>query len=43
MLVERAPGLFAALYSEDYVMDTLYPDSPAALDPVQVLPAPASL
>jgi hypothetical protein len=43
MLVERAPGLFAALYSEDYVMDTLYPESPASLDPVQALPAPASL
>ena len=42
MLVERAPGLFAALLSEEYVMDTLYPDMPATLDAPVVLPAPAA-
>jgi hypothetical protein len=42
MLVERAPGLFAALMSEDYVMDRLYPEMPATLDAPAVLAAPAA-
>jgi hypothetical protein len=37
-MVEHAPGLFAALYSENYVLDTLYPNMPAALDPPLTLP-----
>ncbi len=37
-MVERAPGLFAALYSESYVLDRLYPDMPASLDAPLTLP-----
>jgi hypothetical protein len=37
-VIERAPGLFAALYSEAYVMDTLYPNMPASLDAPLILP-----
>ncbi len=37
-MVEQAPGLFAALYSEGYVLDTLYPNTPSVLDPTLTLP-----
>jgi hypothetical protein len=42
MLVERAPGLFAALMSEDFVMETLYPETPGSFDQGRVLPASAA-